>query len=74
MGVAAWAITLGGHVSIGLGDHHYARLGSPTNAQLVQRIVDMAETLGRPIATPTQTREILGIATRTDLPRRSAHE
>lgn len=74
MQVAAWAITLGGHVSIGLGDHHYDRLSFPTNAQLVQRIVDMAGTLGRPIATPAQTRDILGIAARTHLPTRTAHE
>ena len=59
--LAAWAITLGGHVSIGLGDHHYGRLGAPTNAELVRRVSDMSETLGRPVATPRQAREIIGI-------------
>jgi 3-keto-5-aminohexanoate cleavage enzyme len=59
--LAAWAITLGGHVSIGLGDHHYARFGTPTNADLVRRVAEMAGTLGRPVASPGQTREILGI-------------
>lgn len=59
--VAAWAIPLGGHVCIGLGDHHYNRFGTPTNAELVRRVVDLAEMLGRPVATPTRTREILGM-------------
>lgn len=62
MPLAAWAITTGGHVSIGLGDHHYDRLGEPTNAELVRRVAEMAETLGRPIATPDQAREIMGIS------------
>jgi 3-keto-5-aminohexanoate cleavage enzyme len=61
--LAAWAITLGGHVSIGLGDHHYDRFGTPTNADLVRRVAEMAETLGRPVATPGQTRELLGLPT-----------
>lgn len=59
--LAAWAITQGGHVSIGLGDHPYSRFGKPRNADLVRRVADMAETLGRPVATPRQAREILGL-------------
>lgn len=61
MALAAWAISLGGHVSIGLGDHHYGRFGTPTNAELVRRVAGLAETLGRPVATPEQTREMLGM-------------
>lgn len=59
--LAAAAITGGGHVSIGLGDHPYSRFGTPTNADLVTRVAAMAETLGRPVATPAQARAILGL-------------
>ena len=61
MALAAWATTLGGHVSLGLGDYHYDRFGTPTNADLVGRMADLAETFGRPVANPEQTRETLGI-------------
>lgn len=57
--LAAWAITQGGQVSIGLGDHPYSRFGKPTNRDLVTRVADLARTLGRPVATPAQAREIL---------------
>lgn len=62
--LAAWAITLGGHVSIGLGDHPYSRFGTPRNSDLVAMVADMARTLGRPVATPRQAREILGLPPR----------
>jgi uncharacterized protein (DUF849 family) len=61
MAMAAWAITLGGHVSIGLGDDPYQRLGRPSNADLVRRMVQIAETVGRPVATTAQAREIIGV-------------
>lgn len=61
MALAAWAITLGGHVAIGTGDHDYARLGAPDNGELVARVAQLAETLGRPVATPAQAREIIGL-------------
>jgi len=32
-----------------------------TNAQFVERIVDLSKTLGRDVATPNQAREILGL-------------
>ena len=38
MALGAWAIPLGGQVSIDLGDHHYNRFGTPTNADLVRRV------------------------------------
>jgi 3-keto-5-aminohexanoate cleavage enzyme len=56
---AAVAIEMGGHVSIGLGDYLYPELGQPTNADLVDHVAAMAKAMGRPIATPEQTREIL---------------
>jgi len=57
------AILLGGHVRVGLEDNVYYRRGEPaeSNAQLVERIVRVAEELGRPIATTGQAREILGL-------------
>lgn len=61
MAMAAWAISLGGHVSIGLGDDPYKRLGLPTNSELVRRVAQMAETIGRPVATVAQAREIVGV-------------
>lgn len=57
--LAAWAITMGGHVSIGLGDHPYSRFGKPRNSDLVKMVADMSQTLGRPVATPSEAREIL---------------
>ncbi|NHN40401.1 3-keto-5-aminohexanoate cleavage protein [Halorubellus sp. JP-L1] len=60
---ATLGILLGGHVRVGLEDNVYYRRGelAESNAQLVQRVVDVAETLGRPVATPDQAREILGL-------------
>ena len=57
------AILLGGHVRVGLEDNVYYRRGEPadSNAQLVERIVRVAEELGRPIATTEQARELLGL-------------
>jgi uncharacterized protein (DUF849 family) len=59
--MAAWAISLGGHVSIGLGDDPYDRLGRPTNSELVRRVAHLAETIGRPVATVEQARDIVGV-------------
>ena len=58
------AILLGGHVRVGLEDNVYYRRGEPaeSNAQLVERIVRVAEELGRPVASAEQAREILGVA------------
>lgn len=57
--MAEWAVTNGGHVSIGLGDDPYAELGLPTNADLVRHVTDMAAAHGRAVATPEQMRQIL---------------
>lgn len=58
--MAAEAIALGGHVRIGLGDATFDAT-KPTNAELVARVADMARAAGRPIATPAQARELLGL-------------
>jgi len=59
--LVAQAIAQGGHVSIGLGDYHYNELGQPTNAELVARVVDIAHSLGREVATPQEARQMLGM-------------
>jgi uncharacterized protein (DUF849 family) len=53
-------IALGGHISIGLGDYAYPELGRPSNADLVRRVVSIANTMGREVATPDEAREMLG--------------
>ncbi|MBM7553993.1 3-keto-5-aminohexanoate cleavage protein [Thalassobacillus pellis] len=55
------SILLGGHVRVGMEDSVYFRKGelAKTNAQFVTRIVNLAETLGREVATPDEAREIL---------------
>jgi 3-keto-5-aminohexanoate cleavage enzyme len=68
MNLAAWAITMGGHVGIGLGDDPYTRFGKPHNGELVEMVAKMAHTLGREVATPAQAREILKMPPRSQLP------
>ena len=54
------AILMGGHVRVGLEDNLYLHRGQlATNAQLVERVVRLAEILGREIATPDEARRIL---------------
>lgn len=62
--LVAQAIAQGGHVSIGLGDYHYNELGTPTNEELVRRVVDIAHSLGREVATPDEARTILNMKER----------
>ncbi|MCY4337532.1 MAG: 3-keto-5-aminohexanoate cleavage protein [Gammaproteobacteria bacterium] len=54
---------LGGHVRTGLEDNIYLRRGelATSNAQLVQRIVNLLQAMEYQIATPAQTREILAL-------------
>lgn len=58
-----WAIAAGGHARTGMEDN--VRLDrdrlAPSNAALVARAAEIAETHGRPVATPAQAREILGL-------------
>ena len=57
------AMTLGGHVRIGMEDNVYFRKGEPaeSNAQLVRRTVNIADELDRPIASPNRARELIGL-------------
>ena len=61
--IGAVAITLGGHVRVGFEDNIYIRRGelAKSNAQLVERIVTIAEALNIEVATPDEARRILGL-------------
>jgi 3-keto-5-aminohexanoate cleavage enzyme len=57
------ACAMGGHMRVGFEDNVSYRRGEPaeSNAQLVARARRIAEELGRPVATPAQAREALGV-------------
>jgi 3-keto-5-aminohexanoate cleavage enzyme len=57
------SLAWGGHVRTGLEDNIYYRRGelATSTAQLVRRVVRLAEEVGRPVATPAQARELLGV-------------
>ncbi|KIN63421.1 3-keto-5-aminohexanoate cleavage enzyme [Sulfitobacter noctilucicola] len=61
--VNEWAIAAGGHTRAGLEDN--VRMDkntlAPSNAALIQRAVDLCDKYERPVATPQQAREILGL-------------
>lgn len=61
--LAVHAVAMGGHVRVGLEDNIYYAKGQLTtsNAELVARIVRIAKELGRPVATPAEARQILGL-------------
>jgi uncharacterized protein (DUF849 family) len=59
-GLAELAIRRGGHVRVGLEDH--SGPNAPTNAELMSAVVALIKRLGRKPATPTEAKEILGIA------------
>ncbi|MFC6636693.1 3-keto-5-aminohexanoate cleavage protein [Sulfitobacter sp. JBTF-M27] len=58
-----WSIAAGGHTRAGLEDN--VRLDkdtlAPSNAALIKRAADLCEKYERPVATPAQAREILGL-------------
>jgi 3-keto-5-aminohexanoate cleavage enzyme len=58
------ATLLGMHIRVGMEDNvYYSRgLKAKNNAQLVERAARIAKELNRPIATPTEAREMLGIS------------
>lgn len=58
------AIIAGGHVRVGLEDALYLdtqKTALATNLSLVQRVVRLAQELQRPLATPAETRKMLGL-------------
>ena len=58
-----WAISAGGHARAGLEDN--VRLDkdhlAPSNAALIKRAADLCEKYERPVATPAQARQMLGL-------------
>jgi uncharacterized protein (DUF849 family) len=61
--VATFAILMGGHARVGMEDNIFVEKGvlAKSNADLVEKIVRIARELGRGIATPEETRKILGL-------------
>jgi uncharacterized protein (DUF849 family) len=61
--VNEWSVATGGHARTGLEDN--IRLDrdtlAPSNAALVERVVDLCDKHERPVATPAQAREMLGL-------------
>ncbi len=64
--LACHAIQMGGHVRVGFEDNIYYSRGilAENNGQLVERIVRIAGEVGREIASPDETRELLGLKSR----------
>lgn len=62
--VNEWCVAAGGHARTGLEDN--IRMNretlAPSNAALVQRVVKICERHERPVATPAQARQILGLS------------
>lgn len=62
--LATVAITMGGHVRVGLEDNLYYSKGRlARNEELVARVVRIATELGRPVATPDEARRLLKLRT-----------
>jgi 3-keto-5-aminohexanoate cleavage enzyme len=64
--MAAAAIAMGGNVRVGFEDNLYLSKGvlAKSNGELVEKVVRLANELGRPIATSDEAREILGLKPR----------
>ncbi|ATI41676.1 hypothetical protein CBW24_06465 [Pacificitalea manganoxidans] len=62
--VLSTAISLGGHVRVGMEDNPFLTPGeyAKSNAELVEKIVRIARDLGRDIATPAEARAMIGLA------------
>jgi len=59
---AAQALLMGGHMRVGLEDNLYLKKGvAADNVMLVEKAVQLADTLGATPATPDHAREILGL-------------
>jgi uncharacterized protein (DUF849 family) len=63
--VNAMALSMGGHVRVGLEDNLWyddVRTLQATNAGLIDRIVQLARAMGREIATPAEARVMIGMS------------
>jgi len=62
MPMAAAAVAMGGNVRVGLEDNIYLDRGVlATNAQLVERAVEIIDRMGGRVLTPAEAREKLGL-------------
>jgi 3-keto-5-aminohexanoate cleavage enzyme len=62
--VNSMAITMGGHVRVGLEDNTYydaQKKDKASNLELVQRLVNLANAAQREISTPAETRALIGL-------------
>lgn len=61
--LSTMAIHMGGHVRVGLEDNIYLKRGvlAKSNAELVDKIVNLSGMLNREVATPDEARKILGL-------------
>ena len=61
--MCALAMSMGGHTRVGMEDNIYLKRGEllKSNAQLVERIVQLADALNIEVATPDESRKILNI-------------
>lgn len=59
--LSTMAIHMSRHVGVGLGDNIYIKKGvlAKSNAQLVEKVIQLAEILNREVATPDDARRIL---------------
>jgi uncharacterized protein (DUF849 family) len=55
------ALERGGHIALGLGDYPYSELGTPRNADLVERVAELSREMGRDVASPSEARKVLGL-------------
>ena len=51
----------GGHLAPGIGDYAYPELGFPSNEEVIRIAAQIVRSTGREIASPDDTREILGL-------------
>lgn len=64
--VARATVEQGGHLRVGLEDHAGDR--APSNVELVEEVATLCREVGRPVATPSQAVEILGLPARAGDP------
>lgn len=63
--LSAMAISLGGHVRVGLEDNIYFTKGVlATNKTLIKRMKNIIEAMGKTVSIPEETREIISLAKR----------
>jgi 3-keto-5-aminohexanoate cleavage enzyme len=58
------ALAMGGHIRVGMEDNIYYSKGvlAESNTQFVERSIRIIEEMGKEVATPDETRQILGLA------------